>query len=139
MRKFVVINFKNKLKIVFQYDSEGILRILEFDGNWKAEQVKTIITRIPADLKTILIDIETQDYKKPWIFNEVTEVTFEAFYKAYPRHVGGKEQTEKAWKKLKEADQLEAILFIEELKKIKQGDNTAFPYPATYLNKKYWK
>lgn len=95
--------------------------------------------KIPADLKTILADLENQNFKKgSWIFSEITVVSFDAFYNQYPKKVGRKEDTLKAWNKLKEVEKMEAILYIPELIKLK-SDGTAFPYPATYLNKKLWK
>ena len=42
------------------------------------------------------------------------------------------------YNKLSDADKMEAILYIADLIKLK-NDGTAFPYPATYLNQKYWK
>ena len=93
---------------------------------------------IPVELETILVDIQNQKPTSRWIFNEVTDISFEAFYKRYPKKVGRKEQTEKMYNKLSDADKMEAMLYIAELIKLK-SDGTAFPYPATYLNQKYWK
>lgn len=139
MRTFITKHLGTGLKVTFKYDLNGILRHLEFDGDWNASQVKKIMVRIPSDLQTILVDIQNQTLEKgSWIFIEITKVTFDEFYKQYPKKVGRKEDTLKAWNKLKEADHMDAILYIPELIKLK-SDGTAFPYPATYLNKKLWK
>ncbi len=138
MRTFVTKHQKSGLKITFQYDLEGVLRIVEMVGAWKPDQVQSILSKIPTELDRILADIKNQKPESKWTFAEVTEISFAEFYRRYPKKVGRKEQTEKMWNKLKEADQLEAILYIEELKKLK-NDGTAFPYPATYLNQKHWK
>ena len=138
MRIFIAKNFKTGLKITFKYNIKNVLQILEFDGDWTEQQVEAMKTKFPASLEKMQNEIKFQKPGMRWIFAEVTDVSFEAFYKAYPRSVGRKEQTLKMWNKLGATDQLEAILFIDELKKQK-SDGTAFPYPATYLNQKYWK
>lgn len=138
MRTFVAKNQKTGLKITFKYDLNGILRQLEFDGDWVPELVQKIINKIPVQVEAILADIAKQKPENAWLFAELTDLSFEAFYKRYPKKVGRKEQTEKMYNKLSEADKMEAILYISELIKLK-ADGTAFPYPATYLNQKYWK
>ena len=138
MRTFITKHQKSGLKITFKYDLNGVLRILEFDGEWEADKVSKIIAKIPTELQIILEDIRKQKPENPWIFAELTDLSFEAFYKRYPKKVGRKEQTEKMYNKLNEADKMEAILYIAELIKLK-SDGTAFPYPATYLNQKHWK
>lgn len=124
--------------MTFKYDFNGVLKTLEFDGEWNAEQIQRIIVKMPARTEKMLLEIKLQRQDTPWIFAEITEVSFDAFYKRYPKKVGRKADTEKAWNKLPEADKMEAILYISELVKLK-NDGTAFPYPATYLNKKYWR
>ena len=138
MRTFIAKNFKTGLKITFKYNLKGVLQILEFDGDWSVDKVEKMKMIFPSSLEKMQFEIKNQKPGMAWIFAEVTEVTFEAFYKAYPRSVGRKEQTLKMWNKLGSTDQLEAILYIEELKKLK-NDGTALPYPATYLNQKHWK
>lgn len=138
MRTFIAKNFKTGLKITFQYALSGTLKILEFEGDWNEEKIDIMKTKFPASIDKMLAEMKNQRPGMKWIFSEVTEVTFDAFYKAYPRSVGRKEQTLKMWNKLGATDQLEAILYIEELKRQK-SDGTAYPYPATYLNQKYWK
>jgi hypothetical protein len=138
MRTFITKHQESGLKITFQYDAKGVLKILEFDGEWCSTQVEKLIKMIPVELETILVDMKNQKPTSRWIFNEVTDISFSAFYKSYPKKVGRKEQTEKMYNKLSDADKMEAILYIADLIKLK-SDGTAFPYPATYLNQKYWK
>lgn len=137
MREFIAKHQKSGLKITFKYNLNGVLQVLEFDGDWKEEQIEKMKTRFPASTEKMLHEIQHQRLDTPWIFAESTEITFEAFYRKYPRRVG-KTEAEKAWKKLSEPDKLEAILFIPALIKIK-GDGTPFAYPASYLNKKFWR
>lgn len=138
MRTFIAKHQKSGLKMTFKYGLNQVLKSIELDGEWTGEQVRKIIATMPTTTEKMLLEIKLQRLDTPWIFAELTEVSFEAFYKMYPKKVGRKADTEKAWNKLPEADKMEAILYISELVKLK-NDGTAFPYPATYLNKKYWK
>ena len=138
MRTFVAKHQKSGLKMTFKYGLNNVLKSIEFDGDWLVEGIEKIKMIFPSSTEKMLPEIQNQKQDSKWIFAELTEVSFEAFYKRYPKKVGRKEDTQKAWNKLSEADQMEAILFVSELIRLK-NDGTAFPYPATYLNKKYWK
>lgn len=137
MREFIAKHQKSGLKITFKYNLNGVLQVLEFDGSWKEESVEKMKTRFPASTEKMLHEVKHQRLDTPWIFAESTEVSFEAFWKKYPKRVM-KAEALKAWNKLSDVDKMEAILFIPGLVKIKM-DGTAFPYPATYLNKKMWR
>ena len=138
MRIFIAKHQKSGLKITFKYNFNGVLHTLEFEGDWNEDQVEKMKTRFPSSSEKMLFELKNQRLDTPWIFAEVTEVSFDAFIKKYPKRVGRKEVNLKAWNKLNEVDHLEAILYIPELIKLK-ADGTAFPYPATYLNQKLWK
>lgn len=138
MRTFIAKHFKTNLKVTFQYDFEGSIRIIEFEGNWKPSQMNEILTKTETTTAGMLEKIKNYDLSKGWIFAELSDISFANFYKQYPNKVGPKLVTEKAWNKLGKVDKMEAILWIPELVKLKD-DKTAYPYPATYLNKKYWK
>lgn len=138
MRKFIAKHQITGLKITFEFDFNEVLRIMVVDGDWTVEQVKKILSKVPTSTTEMLNEISLQKNNSAWVFAEIADITFETFYRRYPKKVGLKETTEKAYNKLSDADKMEAILYIAELIKLK-NDGTAFPYPATYLNKKYWK
>ena len=112
--------------------------MLEYEGDWDSTKIEKVTGNITSTTEGMLEKIKNQDLKSSWIFAELSDISFANFYKTYPRKVGPKELTEKSWNKLGNVDKMEAILFIPELIKLK-SDGTAFPYPAAYLNKKYWK
>lgn len=138
MRTFIAKNLKNGLKITFKFNLKGVLQIIEYEGDWTVEIIEKWKPRVPSSTEKMLSEIKNQKPDKPWVFAEVTDVSFDSFIKKYPKRVGRKEVNLKAWNKLNEVDQLEAILYIPELIKLK-NDGTAFPYPATYLNQKLWR
>lgn len=138
MRKFIAKHHESGLKITFKYGLNGVLNTLEFEGDWASDKIEKVAANITSTTEAMIEKIKTQNLKHGWIFAELDDVSFATFYKEYPRKVGPKAAAEKAWDKLGATDQLEAILHIPDLVNLK-ADGTAFPYPATYLNKKYWK
>ena len=138
MRTFIAKHFKTNLKVTFQYDLHEVLRIIEFEGEWNSDKIAKVLANATTSTAEMLERMKTQDLSRGWLYAELTDISFANFYKSYPRKEGPKMVTEKAWNKLGNVDKMEAILFISELKNQK-SDGTAFPYPATYLNKKYWK
>ncbi|GAA5096806.1 hypothetical protein GCM10023210_31060 [Chryseobacterium ginsengisoli] len=138
MRQFVAKNFKTGLTITFEYNYTDILQVLKFEGDWTEKQIEIMKIRFPASLEKMQEEMTGSNQSSAWIFAEITDISFDAFYKKYPRSIGRRELTEKAYNKLSDTDKLNAILGIEVLIKIK-NDGTAFPYPATYLNQKQWK
>ena len=138
MRLFIAKHQKSGLKMTFKYGLNGALKSMEFDGEWLAEGIEKVKTTCPSSSEKMLAEMKNQKPESKWIFAELTEVSFDVFYSRYPKKVGRKEETLKAWNKLSEADKMEAIIYISELIRLK-SDGTAFPYPATYLNKKLWR
>lgn len=139
MRTFIAKHHKTQLKVTFQYDITEILRVVEFEGDWTADKIAKVLANATTTTAEMLKRLQVQDLKKGWIYAELSDISFANFYQQYPRKVGPKETTEKAWNKLGKVDKMEAILFLPELIKLKESDGTAFPYPPSYLNKKYWK
>lgn len=138
MRLFIAESRKTGLKITFKYDFSRILRHIEFEGDWTDELVAKILPKIPVNLDMMVSDLRLQRPTSAWKFSEVQDLSFEAFYKQYPHKIGPREKTRKAYEKLTEAEKMDAILYIPELIKMKK-DGTAYPYPSTYLNSKYWR
>ena len=138
MRTFIAKHQNTGLKITFKYHLNGVLASLQFEGEWESGKIHKVLPNMPSDIYDMKEKVTNQDLKSGWIFAELNDLSFTAFYQEYPRKVGPKAAAEKAWNKLGATDQLEAILHIPELVKLK-SDGTAFPYPASYLNKKYWK
>lgn len=66
------------------------------------------------------------------------DLSFEYFWKTYGYKVGKIPATRKAWNALSDAEKIEALLYIPKLRMKKKIDNTAMPYPSTYLNGRYW-
>lgn len=138
MRIFIAKHQKSGLKMTFKYGFNSVLNSLEFEGDWLTEGIEKVKTIFPASTEKMLSEMQNQRIDSKWVFAEITDISFDAFYKRYPKKVGRRELTEKAYSKLSDTDKLEAILYIENLIKLK-SDGTAFPYPVTYLNQKHWR
>lgn len=139
MRTFLAIGRKAGLRIVFKYDLNGVLRSVEFDGAWTDELVERIKVKIPANVMYCISQIKEQKHGSQWIFKELTDLTFDAFYKQYPNKLGKKKEAQKTWDKMSEAERMDAMLYLGEYlpKKAKEGTN--IPYASSYLNGKYWE
>jgi hypothetical protein len=95
MRSFLAIGRKSGLRIVFKYDLNGVLRSVEFDGIWTDELIERIKVKIPANVQYCISEIKDQKPNSQWFFKELTELSFEAFYKSYPNKLGKKEMPQK--------------------------------------------
>ena len=95
MRSFLAIGRKSGLRIVFKYDLKGVLRSVEFDGIWTDELIERIKVKIPANVQYCISEIKDQKPNSQWFFKELTELSFEAFYKSYPNKLGKKDLAKK--------------------------------------------
>lgn len=139
MRTFAAIGRKSGLRLLFKYDLNGVLRSVEFDGNWTDELVERIKTKIPANVMYCISQINAKDPKSQWVFAEMTDLSFESFYKPYPNKLGKKKEAEKCWNNMSDPARLDAILYLDVYlpQKVKEGTN--IPYASSYLNGKYWE
>ena len=139
MRSFLAIGRKSGLRLVLKYDLNGVLRTVEFDGNWTDALVERIKTVLPANVQYCISQIKEQKPNSQWIFKELTEVSFDAFYKSYPNKLGKKDLAKKIWDKMTDAARMDAILYLEEYIPLKRKEGTNIPYASSYLNGKYWE
>jgi uncharacterized protein YdaU (DUF1376 family) len=101
--------------------------------NKQSNDNQTIIERLSNQNQN-----QNQNYKEP-----KTNVSFDAFWSAYPRHVA-KVQAQKAWNKISPDDGLlhKILTSIEKYKTTDQWkkDNGKFiPHAATWLNQRRWE
>ena len=138
-KEYVAIHKKIDVKIYFTYEQELLVK-LELVGLYKAEQTLWALGRI-RNLATELemwkaIEDRTLDFN----YMEVPkDLRFEVFWNAYAYKVGKIPGTQKAWQKLTDAEKIEALIYIPKLREQKRIDNTAMPYPSSYLNGRYWQ
>ncbi|UDQ55015.1 hypothetical protein LJF28_04935 [Chryseobacterium indologenes] len=85
MRTFIAKNQKTGLKMTFKYNLNGVLQILEFDGDWSVERIEKVKTIFPASTEKMLFELKNQKPESPWNFAEVTDLSFDAFYRRYPK------------------------------------------------------
>ena len=139
MRSFVAIGKKQGLRIVFKYGLNGVLKSAEFDGSWTDELISRAKMVLPENLQLAISYTMNENPKNPFLFKEMTEVTFEIFYKAYPNKLGKRKEAEKAWVKMSDAERMDAFLYLEVYLPQKRKEGTNIPYASSYLNGKYWE
>ncbi len=66
------------------------------------------------------------------------DITFEEFWKAYPRRLG-KKRAENKWKRMTKKARLAAFDGIGRMVEYYQRYGYDFPYPETYLNGERWE
>ena len=139
MRTFLAIGRKSGLRLVFKYDLNGVLRSVEFDGQWTDDLVERIKIKIPPNVQYCISQIKEQKENSQWIFKELTDLSFEAFYKIYPNKLGKKKEAIKTWEKMSDAERMDAFLYLEVYLPQKRKEGTNIPYASSYLNGKYWE
>lgn len=139
MRTFVAIGQRTGLRIMFKYDLNGVLRSVDFDGNWTDELVERIKTKIPANVMYCISQMKEQSPNSQWIFKELTDLSFDGFYKKYPNKLGKKKEALKFWNLMTEPERLDAVLYLDVFIPQKRKEGTNIPYASTYLNGKYWE
>lgn len=139
MRTFLAIGRKAGLRIVFKYDLNGVLRNVEFDGNWTDELIERIKIKIPSNVMYCLSQIKEQSPLSQWIFKEQTDLSFDGFYKRYPNKLGKKKEAQSKWDKMSDAERMDAMLYLDEYLPLKRKEGTNIPYASSYLNGKYWE
>lgn len=137
-KKYILTSELFKGEIVFKYNLKGFLSSVEIEATGMNIKIfDWIWDNLPKTTEKI------EEYIKRASNFKVTEVpadlSFARFWTEYGQKVGKKTMTENAWKKLSQADKINALLYIKKLQEAKKKDNTQMPYPSTYLNQKYWE
>ncbi|WP_312399540.1 hypothetical protein [Chryseobacterium sp.] len=140
MTKYVALHKHSDKKFHITFDSFGVLNSILLEGErWTEEQVNWIFksSRVPKTEVTCMQFAENRDLDFDYM--EIPkDLSFEYFWNTFAYKKGKISVAQKAWKALSASEKIEALLYIPKLKMQKQIDKTAMPYPATYLNGKYW-
>lgn len=139
-REYIAMHKKCDKKIYFKYDFFGVLEEVKFYGErWKEEQVKWIFeskrNHYCETEMLKLCEIKDMDFDYRAI---PTDLSFENFWKTYGYKKGKLVRAQRLWGDLKDAERLEALLYIPIYKHSKAIDKTAMLYPETYLYNKVW-
>ena len=137
-REYIAIHKKIDIKMYFTYNQE-LLTKLELSGMAKEEQVKWAIRKAENLSSEVEMWKAIENKKLDFEYMEMPrDLRFEMFWQMYAYKKGKIVATQRAWEKLTDAEKIEALLYIPKLKEQKRIDTTAMPYPATYLNGRYW-
>ncbi|GAA4156714.1 hypothetical protein GCM10022217_15990 [Chryseobacterium ginsenosidimutans] len=141
MTEYVALHKQSDKKFYMRFDGLGVLNYLSLEGEkWAVEQVNWIF-RSPRVPKTEVECLQFMDRKDlDFEYLEIPkDLSFEFFWKTYDYKKGKIPMTRRAWESLTDAQKIEAILYIPKLRRQKQIDKTAMPYPSSYLNGRYWE
>lgn len=141
MTEYISIHKQSDKKFYLKYDSFGVFKSISLEGErWTEEQVLWVLksSRVPKTETEYWKFMERKDLDFEY-FEIPKYLSFEYFWKTYGHKVGKVPATRKAWQALSDAEKIEALLYIPKLRMKKKIDNTAMPYPSTYLNGRYWQ
>ena len=141
MTEYVALHKQSDKKFYLKYDSLGVFKSINLEGErWTEDQVLWILksSRVPKTEIEYLKFMDRKDLDFEYL--EIPkDLSFEYFWKTFAYKKGKIPATQKAWKSLSDAEKIEALLYIPKLQNQKRIDNTAMPYPSSYLNGKYWQ
>lgn len=146
MEQFTTYRAKGKeigLVFLFKYDLKGNLKLFEIaEGELNAQQMKWLFAsaNFPAD-ESIMRSIWMKDKKYLKVFEiekSVANLSFEALWNLYDNKVK-KFESEKSFKKLKEADIIKCFLSIPGYNKYLQRKGVAKAHLSTFINQRYFE
>lgn len=128
------------LIFLFKYDLNGNLREFKIEeGDLNGNQMKWLFAQanFPAN-ESIMRSVwmKEEKYKKVFEVEKFTaDISFEAFWKIWDLKVK-RENSEKAWNKLKEADQIKCFLNYKKYQEHLNKTGQAKAHLVTWLNQK---
>ena len=131
------------LVFLFKYDLKGNLKLFEIaEGELNANQMKWLFAsaNFPAD-ESIMRSIWMKDKKYLKVFEiekSVANLSFEALWNLYDNKVK-KFESEKSFKKLKEADIIKCFLAVPGYNKYLQRKGVAKAHLSTFINQRYFE
>ena len=146
MEQFTTYRAKGKeigLVFLFKYDLKGNLKLFEIaEGELNANQMKWLFAsaNFPAD-ESIMRSIWMKDKKYLKVFEiekSVANLSFEALWNLYDNKVK-KFESEKSFKKLKEADIIKCFLAVPGYNKYLQRKGVAKAHLSTFINQRYFE
>lgn len=134
MRKYVLTSPGFTGELIFGYNSEGILVLFENSAELQTAHLQYLQRNFP------FVADELAKVVQKGKLTEITDLSFDKFWKEYAYKVGNKARTEKLWIKLQES---ERIAVFEALPKynyfLKTHQSLEKVYPETFLSQRRWE
>lgn len=123
--------------IIVEYSPEGMLQLIDMRC---AELTDTQVSYLKKNLPLQAAELPAfEKVARLSIKEQSVDITFELFYNRFDMKKG-KNEAQRAWKRLSQGDQLKAYLYIPAYNRdLKVNTWKNKMYPATYLNKKIWE
>lgn len=139
--KTYTVKMQNGCIWQFKYALNGVLVFFNvMDGDLNEKQQKYLY--IDGNFPWLETHIKLWQNKYKTITIEVGEpdLSFDCFWKMYPFNpLSKKKLARERWEKLSEADRIKILLSIPKYIKLKQQDNTKFPYAEVFINQRWWE
>lgn len=134
MRRYVITSPEYTGEMIFGYDNEGVLKYYENNAELKTEHMVWLARNFPfadSDLPKIVSKGKV---------TEITDLSFEKFWKDYDYKVGNKKAVERLWYRLSESDRIAVLDHLPKYRyhlQINRGQAKA--YPQTFINQRRWE
>lgn len=124
----------------FKYNLKGVLIFFNvIEGNLTEKQEKFLYLEGKFPWKEDQIKKWSALYKKTVIEIGEPNISFATFWKMYPYNgLSKKKIAEERWNKLKDGEKIKILMKIPEFIKLKNKDNTKFPYAEVFINQRWW-
>jgi hypothetical protein len=131
------------LVFLFKYDLKGNLKAFEIsEGELNDDQQNWLYSQehFPATEAKMKYWQKTASFTKIFeVERSPADISFDAFWKAYPPNpLSKKWQATQKFQKLTEADKIKLFINLPEYIKLKQKENTMFPYAEVFINQRWW-
>ena len=125
----------------FKYNLKGVLvffNVMEGDLSEKQEQFLYVKGKFPW--KETQIQEWSKLYKTIKVETGERDLSFNAFWKMYPYNpLSKKKIAQDRYEKLKEQEKIKILSKISEYVKLKNQQNSNFPYAEVFINQRWWE
>lgn len=124
----------------FKYNLNGVLIFFSvLEGSLSEKQQEWLYLEGRFPWKEDHIKVWPQQFKTATVEVGEPDLSFQTFWKMYPYNALSKKKiAQERWNKLKESDRIKLLMKIPEYVKLKNKENTSFPYAEVFINQRWW-
>lgn len=136
LTQYLLTSVKTGNVVLLGYNEQGLLTAVEVQTPCDAHARRGMLTHCPVEEGQLPAwNAPTSGFR---VLKVARKVSFEEFYKAYPK----KEKRARAlplWDKLPDEDRVAAYVYLERMRMKKATSGEAWPNPDSYLKDRRWE
>lgn len=135
---YILTSKKNGLKVVFKYNSNGLLKAFEIEGDYEAIHLKYLFWNEQFPFPYEIDGIEAIRVLGKFDVEMVSEdLSFERFFESYKYKVSRK-RAELLWSKVSKANRIKTFEHLPRYFRHLEKTGQQKAYPDTYIRKEMW-